>query len=203
MSTPKAVELRQKGTDKILTFGSVAQASDYLGRSGTYMKYMTENREENEKTEITSAWGDVYELRIVGLGYRRDAVQRDKEKKKRKNIPLEMRQKFTTQLCTTCARAVGFCSWSERLQPVEGWDAEPTKVKHQVGRGEKSKEASVMESYRVKACPLYVKDAETKDGRRAQRFILLEERRLLLELQRSNRVSETDSGNIRTGEQDI
>lgn len=192
MSTPKAVELHQKGTDKILTFGSVAQASDYLGRSGTYMKYMTENREENEKTEITSAWGDVYELRIVGLGYRRDAVQRDKEKKKRKNIPLEMRQKFTTQLCTTCARAVGFCSWSERLQPVEGWDAEPTKVKHQVGRGSKSADASIMESFRIKDCPLYIQDADTKEGRRIQRNMLLEERRQRHELQGSDRDAEED-----------
>lgn len=184
---PVAVELTNMETGEKKKLDSYMAACEFLGRSSTYLKTKVA---EVDEVDVSNVHGIPYHLVKIGPGKRKDSPNTPRPRKVLKNVPLEQRQKFQCQLCTTCARASGFCSWSRNLTPVEGWDAEPTKLKHQVGRGEKSKEASVMESYRVKACPLYVKDAETKDGRRAQRFILLEERRLLLELQRSNRDSE-------------
>ena len=49
-------------------------------------------------------------------------------------------------LCWECANATGNCSWSEDLIPVEGWVAEySTKTKE--------------DSYRVIACPEFVRDS--------------------------------------------
>lgn len=63
----------------------------------------------------------------------------------------------TTQLCWTCRKACGGCSWSERgadgkvkFEPVPGWNAVPTR------RSRDGK--TVMESYCIKACPEYEPD---------------------------------------------
>ena len=50
------------------------------------------------------------------------------------------------QLCWSCSKACGGsdCSWANKLQPVEGWEAEPSIV-----------------TYRIIECPLYEK--ETKE----------------------------------------
>ncbi len=53
-------------------------------------------------------------------------------------------------LCWGCKKALGGCSWSKRKgKPVEGWDAEPTIVKDEMGD---------FESYLVKSCPEYTPD---------------------------------------------
>ena len=55
------------------------------------------------------------------------------------------------QLCWSCDKACnGGCSWSARLEPVKGWDAEPIKVKQENGR--------YIDSFRIKECPLYKKE---------------------------------------------
>lgn len=67
-----------------------------------------------------------------------------------------MEDKFhKTQLCWTCARACGGCSWSRSFTPVNGWTAEQTEL--YVDRGEYETHRTT--SYRIKACPLYVPDA--------------------------------------------
>ena len=49
------------------------------------------------------------------------------------------------QLCWTCQKAGGDCSWSSCFQPVEGWTAEKVHRK-------------TYDSYRIEKCPEYVAD---------------------------------------------
>lgn len=49
------------------------------------------------------------------------------------------------QLCWTCQKAGGDCSWSSCFQPVEGWTAERVHRK-------------TYDSYRITKCPEYVPD---------------------------------------------
>ena len=66
-----------------------------------------------------------------------------------------MEDKFhKTQLCWTCARACGGCSWSHDFTPVKGWTAK--KVTMYVDRGDY--ETHRTETYRITACPLYKDD---------------------------------------------
>ena len=58
--------------------------------------------------------------------------------------------KYSKQLCWTCQRATGFCSWSAFLKPVEGWDAE--KVQYNEDDF----------TYKIKSCPLYLPDEYKK-----------------------------------------
>ena len=60
-----------------------------------------------------------------------------------------MEDKFLTSqtLCWDCKFATGGCSWSDRLEPVEGWVAEQTKKN------------TPFQSYIVKDCPLFRRDA--------------------------------------------
>ena len=51
----------------------------------------------------------------------------------------------TEQLCWTCQKACGDCSWSSCFQPVEGWTAEKVHRK-------------TYDSYRIEKCPEYVAD---------------------------------------------
>lgn len=60
-------------------------------------------------------------------------------------------------LCWDCANACGGCSWSSReAQPVDGWDATPTKVNMTI---EHNQPRSV-DSYIVHSCPQFVRDAK-------------------------------------------
>lgn len=54
------------------------------------------------------------------------------------------------QLCWTCQRATGGCSWSDNLQPVEGWTAKPSIIR----------DSGMVEipTYSISDCPLYVQD---------------------------------------------
>lgn len=171
---PVAVELTNMETGEKFNFDSYAAACEFLGRSPTYLKTHVADVDEVD----VSSFGKVpYHLVKVGPGKRKDSPISPRPRKIKMDIPYEVRQKFQCQLCTTCARASGFCSWSRDLTPVEGWTAKPTRLKHQVGRGEKAKEVSFMDSYRILECPLYIQDAYTREERREQRAMLLEERR--------------------------
>lgn len=60
---------------------------------------------------------------------------------------MAMEEKKT--LCWTCTvPGTGGCSWDKEFQPVEGWEAEPTRLRSDSGMYD-------TESYAVKACPLY------------------------------------------------
>lgn len=64
-------------------------------------------------------------------------------------------------LCWSCKRADLFmheglyCPWSANFMPVNGWDAEPTKIIS-------AEIEDIIDSFHVKACPLY----EPEKGRR-------------------------------------
>lgn len=67
-----------------------------------------------------------------------------------------MRQRKKHTLCWDCRNAVPGenrgCAWSEDGEPVDGWDAEPTRV------GEwYSGQKHTRESYIVRSCPRFEK----------------------------------------------
>ena len=59
---------------------------------------------------------------------------------------------YKRQLCWTCQKATGYCSWSSILKPVKGWDAKMVK----------RKDGGF--TYRIKSCPEYLADDYTKRG---------------------------------------
>lgn len=61
-----------------------------------------------------------------------------------------------TQLCEHCAKACGGCNWSDGLEPVEGWDAQPVTIENK------------SESYIVRQCPEFVQG--TRDDKRHRGF---------------------------------
>lgn len=62
-------------------------------------------------------------------------------------------------LCWDCRRAVGGCSWSRSFQPVEGWEAEPTRLA--LCREGKQ---YVTSSFYVTRCPLFERDEKKRMG---------------------------------------
>lgn len=64
-----------------------------------------------------------------------------------------MYQKSNT-LCWECANACGGCSWSESLEPVKGWEAEPVTIK-----------SYAVDSFLVKWCPEFEPEMRGTPGR--------------------------------------
>lgn len=54
--------------------------------------------------------------------------------------------------CWGCKKATGFCSWSEKFIPIEGWKATPTKVKIS---NRWNGEVLFTDSFIVHECPLF------------------------------------------------
>ncbi len=54
------------------------------------------------------------------------------------------------QLCAKCQNACGGCRWSDELMPVEGWDAEPTKIY--------INKRKPIDSFRINSCPEFKLD---------------------------------------------
>lgn len=52
-------------------------------------------------------------------------------------------------LCWRCAKNTGFCTWSESLTPVKGWQAIKQVIKNANGE--------LMDSYHVMYCPQFEK----------------------------------------------
>ena len=174
MSAPQAVELTNIKTGEKHYFWSHAVACDFLGRSTAYMKRKIITADGT--TIVSDANGEEFYCEEVGPGQRRDGV--DKEGNKRKGAPPEIRYPFNYQLCTSCARAVGFCSWSDHLEPVEGWTAEPSVIKNH-SKHDTDKDTVITEThgFRVMDCPLYICDGKTVEEQREQRKMLWEERK--------------------------
>ena len=59
---------------------------------------------------------------------------------------------YEPQLCWTCGKCYGDCSWSLEFKPVKGWKAEPTIIRNGGSFG-----CEDIPSYRVEECPEYVK----------------------------------------------
>ena len=71
-----------------------------------------------------------------------------------------IREKDT--LCWSCKNACGKCSWSKYFEPVEGWQAEPTKIKQLYNGFVHS-----IESFCIIKCPKYRKENGIKITNRA------------------------------------
>ena len=54
-------------------------------------------------------------------------------------------------LCWDCAKACAGCNWSRQHEPVDGWEAVPTKIK--------ICSTVEMDTYRVINCPEFERDA--------------------------------------------
>ena len=160
MSIPVAIKLTSVKTGEEHTFGSIAQAAEWLQRSKCYFDWRIK---EKNSDHVTGAWGEEFVMEKIGLGKRRDYYFKTDHPKKRPN-PLPPCCQMVPQLCIHCARAVGFCLWSAWLEPVPGWDAVETK-----------NGSDGVTSYRIKACPEYIQDAPTPEGRMMQRKMLMEE----------------------------
>ena len=138
-------------------FGSLYDATAWLGRSAGYINYCIKH----------DAIATNYE---TGEGFKcsREAPIEHKVKLMpviHQNITgLNLMSMLQKSICNNCARSVGFCSWSSKLDPVDGWDA----VQSYDTEG-------MPYSYCVRKCPLYMADGETEKERKEQRKMLMEE----------------------------
>ena len=138
--------LKSLWTGKCYEFETAREASAFLCRSHGYFGSC-----EKDGTIISHKETREQFEKIV-------KVKRDKVKIKK------MLSVQECQLCTYCARASALCSWTRWDEPVEGWEAEQT-----LGPDGKPY------SYKIIKCPLFLKDADTREGRREQRKMLLQE----------------------------
>lgn len=77
---------------------------------------------------------------------RRYNVKPVRKKARKERAPTK---KADEQLCWTCVKATGKCSWSDRsFTPVQGWTAAKVVRETKAGR---------VETYKITACPEYVK----------------------------------------------
>lgn len=114
---------------KRYNFVSIKDACDFLGRSYSYV---------GEKVKTNSAIWDrdrteTFEVLIAP--------------KKRENYTMRMQP--SKQLCWSCGKACGGCSWSKSGKPVEGWEAEESLIRN-------ANQSTV--SYKIMKCPEYVSD---------------------------------------------
>ena len=144
-------------TGESMWFGSLYDATDWLGRSSGYINYCI----KHDAVATHYSTGEHFKCS-------REAPIEHKVKLMpviHQNITgLNMVFMLQKSICNNCARSVGFCSWSSKLEPVEGWDA----VQSYDPDGKPY-------SYCVRKCPLYMADGETSKERKKQRKQLLKE----------------------------
>lgn len=163
MPIPRAMLLIDVKTGKEYNFKNIAEAQEFLERSKHYLNYYIYSARSDVVTDLD---GREYYFKVIGDGQRRDAKP---ERAKGPKSPNGLHN-LSTQLCWTCARCVGFCPWSKRLEPVEGWTAKCTILHH--SNAEQKFETA---SYYIIACPLFLKEAETAIERKRQREMLMKE----------------------------
>lgn len=100
-------------TGERLEFSTVSAACDYLGHAHSYI-------EHNLKMGCRITHKLTREEYYVERGDRQ--TRTGKIKKKTCTIDV-----FPEQLCARCGNFAVGCEWSERLQPVPGWTAFPTR----------------------------------------------------------------------------
>lgn len=178
MSIPTAIKLIALDTGEEYIFGSIAQACDFLQRSNQYIRT---GIYDNPQKIVSNYHKRKFSIEVLGIGNRRDSVS-DPNRKRKPKLPVEfdedgeiIRHNEKKQLCWDCARTSGFCSWSQELKPVEGWEAKPTMIRHMSRGGCENNSLYITNSYMVTSCPLFVKDGKTKEERREQRAKLMEE----------------------------
>ena len=66
-----------------------------------------------------------------------------------KLMAFQLKRQQNEQLCWSCQKACGRCSWSKNLTPVKGWEATPVMVKDDEGN---------IRTYHITSCPEYIHD---------------------------------------------
>ena len=163
------ISLKDNKTGEEKIFGSAVKASAYLQRSKMYVRVRL-SRGDKTATDIH---GNEYKIAIVSV---KKTASKPKKPKNPDNAKYAGYKEPT--LCYRCARAVGFCKWSKKGEAIEGWNAIPTKLKNgqsRNGSGEVVPE-SVVDSYHVIDCPIFMEEGETIEEKRKQRKMLKEER---------------------------
>ena len=148
-------ELTNMKTGEVLLFNSCAEASDYLKKSKNYVaKCLDRNIPVygEDKQRYTAA---VYKkLKVKAIEAPQTTAQKGKAPKKKpikqkkpKDKPPENNRHM--QLCYSCKKACGGCSWSKKFEPVEGWTAVPTIIRNGFRNHQDT------QSYKITACPEY------------------------------------------------
>ena len=139
MGRKKRIRLTSVATGENRDFNSYTEAGIWLGRSHAYIKHCQDCGTVPVKLGTT----EQYIVTDLGIG---EWAGCSKEKAQKRE-----------QLCNTCARASGFCTWSENLTPVKGWDA-------QVG----TDQSGNFYTWSISGCPLYISEGKTRAESRSQ-----------------------------------
>lgn len=159
MAFKQNITLVSKLTGQRFDFRTMREANSFLGRGIAYINNMQKCGLDPSDAN-TGEYFYVIKTKVEGTPHSGSQYKNTQ----------------TGQLCTTCARASGFCSWSQELIPVEGWHAKPTMIKHMNNKGDNVEEKTAYtNSYRIYACPLYIQDGKTPLERKIQRMLLMEE----------------------------
>lgn len=163
------ISLTDKKTGEEKIFSSAVNASAYLRRSKSYVRIRM-SRGDKTATDIN---GNKYDLAIISVN---KFSSKPKKPKNPDNAKYAGYKEPT--LCYRCARAVGFCKWSKKGEAIEGWLAIPTKLKNGQSRNGSGEvvPASVVDSYHVINCPMFLEEGKTVEERREQRKRLMKER---------------------------
>lgn len=110
-------------------FRSLFEADDFLNRAHGYIA-----KKHNCGLKAYSALDENKEEPF-------DIIMGPKTKLK---VPVQPKRE---QLCWSCKKCYGFCNWSEKFEPVEGWEAIPV-----------NKTETGVSSYEIISCPEYESD---------------------------------------------
>ena len=113
-------------TGKQYEFNSTMEASFWLGRTRSYVTKATTHGKPIKKAYTGE----------------RFTAQYPERKAYKKNVTGKREQ-----LCCTCNKACGGCSWSKRFEPVAGWDAVPTVIRQS--------RCPDVHSFSIMKCPEY------------------------------------------------
>lgn len=148
MGRKKIVKLISERDKKTYLFQSYTNASTFLGRSHVYLQRCKEDGTVPKHART----GETFRVEVM------DVLQESDEKRLKEIVH---NKRPVMQLCNSCARAGGHCSWSNNLTPIKGWDAEPA-----------FDTSGNFYTWQIKKCPLYMKDGSTVEERREQRRLL-------------------------------
>ena len=169
MATALMISLTNVKTGEVKVFGSMIQAGEFLGRSKMYIKTRID---EYDKVAIDKNRNE-YTIAVIGKGKKKSGYELRKKPYNPENAKYAGYK--PAQLCYECARAVGFCSWSRKFEPVPGWTAKPTKISHFKNKYGERIYVKDSDSYHITECPLFIRDGETKKEIEEQRKMLREE----------------------------
>ena len=107
-------------------FFQMIDVEAFLNKSRTYVRNSVKNG-----FNVNDGKGNKYDIFVIS----------------KNNLPYK--PGYQPQLCWSCGNAYGGCEWTDRFEPVPGWDATQTLLDQGAER--------MVRSYCIKSCPKYVK----------------------------------------------